>query len=71
MNCKQCGKALPSNSTSRRAFCNDLCRVQFNRAKVASDLMFDAMVVIRKMSKAGNVSELKQLQQEIADLLAQ
>jgi hypothetical protein len=69
MVCKQCGEPLPSNSTVRRSFCNDVCRVQFNRALKADDLFFDAMVTIRKLAKAGKNAELKQLQQAIDDLI--
>lgn len=69
MNCKNCGKTLPSDATSRRAFCNDICRVQFNRAQKANDLFFDAMVTIRKLSKNGQTDELKHLRDAIDDLL--
>lgn len=69
MNCKHCGKALPTGSTSRRAFCDDLCRVQFNRAQKSNDLYFDAMVAIRKLKKDGKLDELRQLRQVIDDLL--
>jgi len=68
-NCKQCGKALPRVSTSRRQFCNDVCRVQFNRALKSDNLFFDAMVTIRKLAKAGKKAELQQLQDAIQDLI--
>ena len=69
MNCKNCGKPLPAEATSRRAFCNDLCRVQFNRAQKANDLFFDAMVAIRKLSKNGETEQLKRLREAIDDML--
>jgi len=69
MTCKHCGKALPVGATARRAFCDDLCRVQFNRAQKANDLYFDAMVAIRKLKKDGKLDELKLLRQVIDDLL--
>lgn len=69
MNCRNCGKQLPPESTARRAFCDDLCRVQHNRAAKAQDTLFDAMVAIRKLSKGGKIAELKQLRESIDDLI--
>jgi len=31
--CKNCGTWLPRHSSARRQFCNDLCRLQHNRAQ--------------------------------------
>lgn len=34
--CKNCETWLPRHSSSRRQFCNDLCRLQYNRAQKAT-----------------------------------
>lgn len=69
MNCRNCGKPLPPESTVRRAFCDDVCRVQHNRALKTNDLRFDAMVAIRKLAKGGKMDDLLWLQLEIDDLI--
>ena len=69
MKCRNCGEELPANSTVRRAFCNDVCRVQHNRATKANDLYFDAVVAVRRLAKSGKIEDLRLLQDEIKDLI--
>jgi len=69
MKCRNCGEPLPANSTVRRAYCNDVCRVQHNRAMKADDLFFDAMVAIRNLAKASKFDDLRRLQETIDDLI--
>lgn len=73
--CQNCGKDMGREITSRRKFCNDLCRVQFNRAQKANDLYFDAMSIIYKLGKSPrtekqeSITTLKNLKRAIDDAL--
>lgn len=74
-NCRNCGKPLPRDATRRRRFCDDICRVEFNRAQSVTALYGDAMNAIYKLGKAkhGNkpdaIESLKTLKRAIDDQL--
>lgn len=69
MKCKQCGEELPTGATSRRAFCDDVCRVKFNRALKSDGTLFNATVAIRRLAKDGKKEDLKYLRHLIDDIL--
>lgn len=60
--CENCNQDMGREITSRRRFCSDKCRVQFNRAQKANDLYFDAMSIIYKMGKAPKVERMKSIE---------
>lgn len=49
--CQNCQKTLPADSTWRRKFCSDLCRVQFHRKPTPNDLYNEAITTIDKFKK--------------------
>lgn len=75
--CQNCQKMLPADSTWRRKFCGDLCRVQFHRKPKPKDLYFDAMNVISQYAKTSKkdridaIDNLKALKVQIDSVLLQ
>ena len=73
--CEHCGKDMGFNTTRRRRFCDDICRVKYHRAHKAQDLYSEAMNAIYKFSKvpksekAAAVESLKTLRTAITDVL--
>jgi len=60
--CENCNQDMGREITSRRRFCSDKCRVQFNRAQKANDLYFDAMSIIYKLGKSPKTERLKAIE---------
>jgi len=74
--CKNCGKYLPRESTSRKQFCSDLCRVQYHRKPTPNELYAEAVAIIGKFKDTAKkdrvqaVDSLKALKVIINDALA-
>lgn len=50
-NCQNCGKDMGREITSRRKFCSDVCRVQFNRAQKSGNHYSIAMNAIYALGR--------------------
>lgn len=60
--CQNCSKQLPADSTWRRKFCDDKCRVAYHRTKSAQTLYADAITVISKFSKVSGSERKKAIE---------
>lgn len=75
--CQNCQKMLPTDSTWRRKFCSDLCRVQFHRKPKPQDLYNEAMGIVSQFSKTSKkdriqaIDSLKALRIQIDSALLQ
>jgi len=59
--CLNCGNVLPEDSTVRRKYCNDVCRVAHNRAKRRKTAeSVDSMDLIAAISKIAARLEVKE-----------
>jgi hypothetical protein len=62
--CQNCGDKLSADSTWRRKFCSDLCRVQFHRKPKPKELYAEAATIIAKFkhtSKKDNIQAIDSL----------
>jgi len=66
--CKCCNKYLPRESTSRRKFCDDKCRLTYHRTESAQKNYAAAIVPISKLGKAQHATD-KQLAIETLRIL--
>lgn len=58
-NCQNCGKKLPGDSTWRKKFCNDNCRVAFHRKPTPQDLYAEGVSVLEKFKKTAKKERIQ------------